>query len=293
MLKINDCTFSYSNRKKPVIDNMSLEITQGGIYGLLGSNGAGKSTLLNLICGLLTPDFGDVTLEGINTRLRLPETLSDLYLVPEEFDFPSMTLMKYVELNSVFYPRFSMENLTENLELFEISPDVNISKLSMGQKKKIALSFAMATNTRLLLMDEPTNGLDIPGKTAFRKFITMGANDNRIFLISTHQVRDVAQILDHILIIDNSKVLLDESICNIQRKLKFIETTDNNLINRSLFTVSSVLGSAVVLPNFDEDDTEVNLELLFQFAYDDPEGLKRAFLPNSSSEELINTSTNS
>lgn len=284
MLNIYDCTFSYSRRRPPVIDNMSLEITQGGVYGLLGSNGAGKSTLLHLICGLLTPDSGEITLEGINTRLRLPHTMADIYIVPEEFDFPSMSLMRYIELNSVFYPRFSMENLTENLELFGLTPDVNIGKLSMGQKKKVALSFAMATNSRLLLMDEPTNGLDIPGKAAFRKFISAGADDDRVFLISTHQVRDVAQILDHIIIIDNSKVLLDKSVYDIQSRLKFLETTDGELIDRSLYVASSVMGSAVVLPNTDGKDTEINLELLFQFAYDDPDGLKQAFAKDCKDE---------
>ncbi|MDE7413679.1 MAG: ATP-binding cassette domain-containing protein [Muribaculaceae bacterium] len=277
MLKINDCTFSYSRKNPPVIEDFSLTIDKGGIYGLLGSNGAGKSTLLNLICGLLTPDSGDVTLDGINTRKRLPETMSDLFIVPEEFDFPSMSLEKYVNLNKPFYPRFSWDSLVENLDLFGLSPEINIGKLSMGQKKKVALSFAMATNTKLVILDEPTNGLDIPGKATFRRFISAGADDDRIFIISTHQVRDVAQILDHIIIIDNHKVLLDRSVYDIQKHLKFVETTDRDLIDASLFTVSSIIGSAVVLPNYDGNDTEINLELLFQFAYDDPEGLKRAF----------------
>ncbi|MDE6258669.1 MAG: ABC transporter ATP-binding protein [Muribaculaceae bacterium] len=277
MLKVNDCTFSYSRRKEPVLKNFSLEIAEGGVYGLLGSNGAGKSTLLYLIAGLLNPDSGDVTLNGINTRLRRPETVSEIFIVPEEFDFPSLTLEKFVELNKPFYPRFSYDEMLENLAIFELTPDLNVSKLSMGQKKKVALSFAMATNTRVLILDEPTNGLDIPGKAAFRRYISRAVSDDRIFIISTHQVRDVAQLLDHILIVDNRQVLFDHSIADIQSRLKFVETLDRNLINSALYASNSLGGSALVLPNLDGNDTEINLELLFEFAHDDPQGLNAIF----------------
>lgn len=277
MLKVNDCTFSYSRRKEPVLKNFSLEITEGGVYGLLGSNGAGKSTLLYLIAGLLNPDSGDVTLNGINTRLRRPETVSEIFIVPEEFDFPSLTLEKFVELNKPFYPRFSYDEMLENLAIFELTPDLNVSKLSMGQKKKVALSFAMATNTRVLILDEPTNGLDIPGKAAFRRYISRAVSDERIFIISTHQVRDVAQLLDHVLIVDNRQVLFDHSIADIQSRLKFVETLDRNLINSALYASNSLGGSALVLPNLDGNDTEINLELLFEFAHDDPQGLNAIF----------------
>lgn len=277
MLKVNDCTFSYSRRKEPVLKNFSLEIAEGGVYGLLGSNGAGKSTLLYLIAGLLNPDSGDVTLNGINTRLRRPETVSEIFIVPEEFDFPSLTLEKFVELNKPFYPRFSYDEMLENLAIFELTPDLNVSKLSMGQKKKVALSFAMATNTRVLILDEPTNGLDIPGKAAFRRYISRAVSDERIFIISTHQVRDVVQLLDHVLIVDNRQVLFDHSIADIQSRLKFVETLDRNLINSALYASNSLGGSALVLPNLDGNDTEINLELLFEFAHDDPQGLNAIF----------------
>ncbi|MDE5790271.1 MAG: ABC transporter ATP-binding protein [Muribaculaceae bacterium] len=277
MLKVDNCTFSYSRRKKPVLKDFSLEISEGGIYGLLGSNGAGKSTLLYLISGLLTPAAGEVTLNGINTRLRLPETVSEIFIVPEEFDFPSMSLKKFVELNSPFYPKFSYEEMMDHLALFDLTLDLNVNKLSMGQKKKVALSFAMATNTKILILDEPTNGLDIPGKTAFRRFISRGVSDDRIFIISTHQVRDVAQLLDHIIMVDNSKVLFNKSVMEIQQHLKFVETLDRRLIDSALYASNSLGGSALILPNLDGNDTEINLELLFEFAHDDAETLNSVF----------------
>ena len=134
----------------------------------------------------------------VNVRLRQPVTLRDMFLVPEEFDLPPISLLSYVELNSPFYPRFSKEDMVKYLHYFEMDQDVNLGALSMGQKKKVFMSFALATNTSLLIMDEPTNGLDIPGKSQFRKFIASGMTDDKTIIISTHQVRDIDRILDHV-----------------------------------------------------------------------------------------------
>lgn len=280
MLKVDNLSFSYSRRKPPVLTDFNLEISAGGVYGLLGSNGAGKTTLLYLISGLLTPGAGVVTWNSIDTRKRLPVTQSDIFIVAEEMDLPSITIRKFAELNGVFYPNFSLDEMLSHLELFEVSPELNAGKLSMGQKKKVILSFAMACNTSVLILDEPTNGLDIPGKNAFRRFIARSASDERIFIISTHQVRDVAQILDHVIIIDNRKVLFDHSILEIQNKLKFVDTVKRDLTDASLFSTNSTIGTSVVIPNNDGNDTDVNLELLFSFAHEDPEGLNRIFESN-------------
>lgn len=277
MLKVDNLTFTYSRRQPPVLDSFNLEIEKGGVYGLLGSNGAGKTTLLYLISGLLTPGEGIVTWNGINTRKRCPVTVADIFIVPEEMDLPSISIRKFAELNGVFYPKFSLDEMISHLELFEISPELNAGKLSMGQKKKVILSFAMACNTSVLILDEPTNGLDIPGKNAFRRFIARSASDDRIFIISTHQVRDVSQILDHVIIIDNRKVLFDHSISEIQSKLRFVDTVKRDLVDSSLFSVNSTIGTSVVLPNTDGNDTDVNLEVLFSFAHEDPEGLNNVF----------------
>lgn len=277
MLDINHCTFSYSRGKKPVIDDFSLRLKEGGVYGLLGSNGAGKSTLLYLMSGLLTPASGDVTLDGENVRLRRPSTLSEIFIVPEEFDFPSMRIEEYARLNGAFYPRFSMEELEANMAIFELDPTMNLGGMSMGQKKKAALCFAMACNTKVLLMDEPTNGLDIPGKSSFRRFIARAMTDDRIFLISTHQVRDVGQILDHLLIIDNRRVLFDKPVAVVEERMKFCDTNDASLIARALYAEKGMGGASVILPNTDGMDTELNLELLFNFAHENPEKLNSLF----------------
>lgn len=277
MLNIKNCTFNYRHKGEPTIDDFSLKLKEGGVYGLLGSNGAGKTTLLQLISGLLTPVSGEVTLDGVNTRLRQPSTLEKIFFVPEEIELPPLKLDTFINLNGALYPKFSKEEMYHHLDTFGLPRDIRLDKLSMGQKKKVALSFAMACNTKILLMDEPTNGLDIPAKSAFRKYVIESMSDDRIFVISTHQVRDVSQILDHILIMDKQKVLLDRTVSEIQDKMKFTETVNNELINTALYAVKGLGGASVILPNEDGDDSELNIELLFDFAISDPEKLNSLF----------------
>ena len=277
MLTIKNCSFSYSRKGEPAINDFSLQLKEGGVYGLLGSNGAGKSTLLQLITGLLTPSSGEITFDGVSTRLRRPSTLENMFIVPEEIGLPALKLDKFAELNGVFYPNFSKEDMYRHLDTFGLDRNVRLDKLSMGQKKKVALAFAMACNTKLLLMDEPTNGLDIPAKSAFRKFIIESMSDDRIFVISTHQVRDVSQILDHILIMDNRKVLLDRTVAEIQSRMKFMDTVNPELIEKAMYAVKGLGGASVILPNNDDDDSELNLELLFDFAISNPEKLNSIF----------------
>lgn len=266
MLQINNLTFSYPRRRKHVIDNMDFEINSGGIYGLLGPNGAGKSTLLYLICGLLTPKAGNVTFKGLDTRLRRPDTLADIMIVSEELTLPAMSLDSFVKINAGFYPRFSHEDLARHLATFGVSDlaTIKMTSLSMGQRKKIYMSFALACNTSLLVMDEPTNGLDIPGKAAFRRFIASSADDERIIIISTHQVRDIDHILDHVMIMDEQQMLLNNSIADITSQLAFLNTSDPELCARALVSQPGIGGSQIVIENDGSYDTEVNLETLFE-----------------------------
>lgn len=268
MIKIENCSFRYKRGKDFTIKGFNLAFEEGGVYGLLGENGVGKSTLLQLICGLLTPETGSVLFNDVNTRLRLPSTIRDIYFVPEEIELPNMKLWEFANLYGALYPKYSEDDMKRNLSTFKIIGNPNLKKLSMGQKKKIALSFAMACNTPVLIMDEPTNGLDIPGKSTFRKFIAETMADERIFIISTHQVRDVSNILDHVIIMNNNKVLLNDSIYNIQSHLRFLNTIDKQVIDKAAYVIPGMGGSAVaVVTDGNEDNpTDVNLETLFDFA---------------------------
>ena len=277
MLQVENISFSYGRRKPEVLSDFSFSLEKGRVYGLLGKNGVGKSTLLYLMCGLLTPKHGRVMYHGVGMRRRLPETLRDVFLVPEEFDLPAVSLVQFVELNSPFYPNFSKEDMMTYLHLFEMDWNIHLGGLSMGQKKKVFMSFALATHTSLLLMDEPTNGLDIMAKSQFRKFIASGMSDERTIVISTHQVRDIDNVLDHVVIMNNSRVLLDESIVRVTERLAFVESDSPALAEEALYKLPSVQGNSLLLPNREGVETKLNLELLFGAVLADPEKIKDLF----------------
>ena len=263
MIEVENIRFKYAGARHLVFDDFSLQLEENRIYGLLGKNGTGKSTLLYLLSGLFRPSAGSVRYDGVATSLRRPETLREIFLVPEEFDLPAMSLEQYVRINRPFYPRFSREVLESCLKDFELSTDLQLNALSMGQKKKVFMSFALAANTKLLLMDEPTNGLDIPSKSQFRRVIAQNMTDDRTVIISTHQVHDVEQLLDHILILSPQKLLLNASVQDITERyvFEYRPVEDDAAV---LYAEPSLQGNAVIAPRKDGDgETQVNLELLF------------------------------
>ncbi|MBO5000933.1 MAG: ABC transporter ATP-binding protein [Bacteroidaceae bacterium] len=263
MIDVNQVSFSYGRRKPKVLDGFSMQLNQGAVYGLLGKNGTGKSTLLYLMAGLLRPQSGKVCYKGVDTMLRRPSTLQDMFLVPEEFALPNVSLKQYVKLNAPFYPNFSDELLRSCLRDFDMNEDIHLGELSMGQKKKAFMCFALATNTSLLMMDEPSNGLDIPSKSQFRKVIASGMSDEKAVIISTHQVRDIDSLLDHVLIMDASELLLNESVASICDKLYFTEQGMNEPTDDALYVQPSVQGNSVILPNTYGEESKLNLEVLF------------------------------
>lgn len=233
MLKIENVTYGY-NAMHNVLENFSLRFEEPGIYGLLGRNGTGKSTLLYLIMGLLRPRRGTITFEGHNTQERTPEALGEMFIVPEEYNLPEVTLPAYVGTLRPFYPNFDTDLLVRLLDLFGMLnvngatpdkdgiPQLDLSALSMGQKKKIYMCIALATRAKLLLMDEPTNGLDIPSKSQFRKVVAQGMREDQMVIISTHQVRDVETLLDHVTIVEQNAVLLNKKL-NVEEPINLEE----------------------------------------------------------------------
>lgn len=279
MLEINDITYSYSKRKNPVVKNYSLSILPGTICGLLGRNGAGKSTLLYLITGLLKPQQGSINYNGFTPWNRQVDFLNDVFIVPEEFFLPNVKLSEFVKTMTPFYPKFRMDDLEKHLYTFEMTPDVHLGQLSMGQKKRVFISFALACNTSLLILDEPTNGLDIPGKRLFRKAVLNGMTDDRTIIISTHQVYDVEKIIDHVVITDTDGVLLDSKMFDISNKLKFSFTTDRNRASEALVALDAPGGANIVELSDGDEETEINLETLFELTRQNPEIITRLF-PN-------------
>ena len=263
MLSFSNVSFTYGRRGKEVLSGLSLDFEENGIYGILGKNGTGKSTMLYLAAGLLRPKGGNVTVEGVPTQSRRPETLRKLFLVPEEFDLPEVSLRTYVQLNAPFYPTFREDILARCLKSFELGDDLNIGRLSMGQKKKVYISFALAAGTKYLLMDEPTNGLDIPSKKVFREVIAREMSEERVMIISTHQVRDVEQLIDHVVIVNDGTVMLNASTAEIESRLRFEQRAVGSDLSDALFVQQTMRGIELICPNSGNDETPIDLELLF------------------------------
>ena len=271
MITIENLSFAYKRRSPLVLDGFSLKLEHSGIYGLLGPNGVGKSTLLYLMTGMLFPTGGTVKFDGYDAGRRLPGVLERMFLVPEELVLPRMSAESYVNAYSCMYPNFSREIFDACLAEFMMPKVGRLDSLSMGQRKKVMISFAIAARTPLLLMDEPTNGLDIQGKAAFRSLVSRYISDDQIVVISTHQVRDLDQLLDHILIVNNQKVLLDSPVSKIQDKLSFYDNVTGDIVTRAMIALPSPGGFAVMGPNTDGDMTAINLELLFTYVLQHPE----------------------
>lgn len=277
MLKVEEMAFSY-RRNEYLLNKINFEITPGGVYGLLGKNGSGKSTLLYLMTGLMFPHIGTVTIDGIPAGKRLPRTMQNIYLLPEEYDLPAVSIERYVKNNAPFYPMFNREQFDNFLQIFELPQVKDLSQYSMGQKKKFLVSFALATNTPLLFMDEPTNGLDIPSKSQFRKAIALGMSDERSIIISTHQVRDLESMIDRVLVLHDNSIMLNESVMRIADKMEFVRTTSKEDLQGCIYSTFTPQGFVGVRPNVDGVDSLVDLEALFNSIITNPDVVKSLFV---------------
>lgn len=276
MIEITNLSFGY-NKKKLLYKNLTLSLKAGSIYGLLGKNGAGKSTLLKNLIGLLFPTNGDILVNGFSPKRRLPSFLETIYFIPEEVYVPSLTIDRYINLFAPFYPKFNKENMIRHLEELDVKTADKLNTLSFGQQKKFIIAFGLACNTKVLLLDEPTNGLDIPSKKRFRKLIAAEMNDDRMIFISTHQIRDLDNLIDRVVIVDEGALLLNASVATIAEKLLFTTVDEMPTGVKILYAEESLLGISVVTENKNIIESKVNLEHLFSAVTENPEMISQIF----------------
>ncbi len=276
MVQIENLSFGYT-RKQSLFDRLALELIPGNIYGLLGRNGAGKTTLLKVIAGLVFPRQGTSKVSGIDSAVRAPEVLEDICFIPEEYHLPPIRIERYVSLNAPFYNRFDHEKLAWLMKEFQLHPSHKLHQLSFGQKKKFLLAFGLSTSARLLLMDEPTNGLDIPSKSQFRRVIAASLTQEQSMVISTHQVRDLESLIDPVIIIDEGKIIFQQDVNSITSALAFetIPEIKENL--QPLYYEEGLGGYTSILPNIHDKDTRMDLELLFNGVIANTKGINQAF----------------
>ena len=261
MIEISNLNFGYS-KKKLLFQDLNLSLKEGHIYGLLGKNGAGKSTLLKNMVGLAFPASGTCTIKGFSSSKRLPSVLQDLFFLPEEIYLPSITAEKFFKSTAHFYPDFNEGDFFKMISEFDIPADIRMDKLSFGQQKKVMIAFGLAANTSLLIMDEPTNGLDIPSKSQFRKVIAAALTDDRCIIISTHQVRDLDSLIDTVLVLHKQEIVLNSSLDAIAEKLTF---SSSSAIGGKeiLYTEETSAGVNTITLNTGENYSKVDMELLF------------------------------
>jgi ABC-2 type transport system ATP-binding protein len=262
MIQIQNLHFGY--KRKKIFTGLSLQLEPGHIYGLLGKNGTGKSTLLRNIAGLLFPNQGTINVLGYTPGQRKPDFLKDIFMVAEEFFLPDVTVERLVKDHSPFYPKFNADQFNQYITDFSVPRSNTLQQMSHGQKKKVLISFGLACNTSVLLMDEPTNGLDIMSKSQFRKVMASCMDDNKCIVISTHQVKDLENLIDRITIIDEGRILFDQTIDSVTRRLSFHVSFDSEEVKQALYHESSLRGNVVITPNKTGEESKLDLELLYK-----------------------------
>ncbi len=273
MIEIKDLAFSYG--KTPILKSITTTLEEGRIYGLLGENGVGKTTLLTLLCGLKKVCSGSITTDGENPFDRTPTLLQNQFYLPDEVLPIAMKAECFAKERGAFWPDYDHAKFLEIMKEFENDPAKKMNQMSAGQLKKTYISLALACGCKYIFMDEPTNGLDIPSKTQFRSAIMKYTTDDSTIVISTHQVRDLENIIDPIIILDRQDVLLNATVEEITSKLYFDYGTQ--LHPESLYSEQLPGGFIQVYPNSTGEDSKINVEALFNAVHKNKELIKGMF----------------
>lgn len=273
MIRIEKLGFSYG--QVPVLKNITMNLEPGKIYGLFGENGVGKTTLLTLLAGLKKPLQGSIDIDGSAPYSRAPQVLENQFYLADEMLPVPMKAAEYARITGEFWPNYKQDTFEEIMELFENTSDKKMSEMSTGQLKKTYISLALALGCKYLFLDEPTNGLDIPSKAQFRSALMKYTGEDSTIVISTHQVRDLENIIDPIIILDRQDVLLNASLEEISRRLYFDYGTQ--LHPESLYSEQLPGGFIQVYPNAEGADSKVNIEALFNAVHHNKEFIKGLF----------------
>lgn len=261
MISLKNIDFKYAKKQQWLFHHLDCELQAGSIVGLLGKNGAGKTTLLKIMVGLLSPNGGEVEIMDDRPMERHPSLLQEIYFLPEEFYIPDVSVQSYVKANAGFYPRFDEDLLNRLISDFELPATKSLQKLSYGQKKKFLISFALSTRCKLLVLDEPTNGLDIPSKSIFRRVLAGSLEKDQLVIISTHQVRDVENLIDRVLMLENGSFIMQKDLLDISSKFHFAMV--HAAEGENILYKEQVPGGFKVIKSQTDGSSAVDIELLF------------------------------
>ena len=264
--------------QSPILKHLSFSIQPGNVYGVIGRNGAGKTTLLNCICGILRPK--GIFIDGQPFNGANPKMLTRIFMVTDVIPDIHVKACKYASMLSCMYPNFSMELFQESMKQFQLDTDGFIDTLSLGQRKMVFLSLAFASGAPYIVLDEPTNGLDITSRKVFRKLVASNMTDDRAIIISTHHINEVSTLLDHILILNDKRLVFDHPAMEIGSTLSFVESDNESDAKNALYTLSSAYGKRLILPNTTGTDSKIDYELLFEAVLENPVLINSQFANN-------------
>ena len=215
MLEMNSVTKTFGTFK--ALDNLTLTVPQGAVYGLVGPNGAGKSTAIRHLTGVYRPDSGTVQVDG-QPVYENPAVKSDIGYIPDEiFFFPSATIEDMRRFYKGLYPRFDEDLYRRLYDIFRLPKNGQIRRFSKGMQKQAAFHLALAMRPKVLILDEPVEGLDpVMRRQVMSLILSDVAEYGTTVLISSHNLRELEDVCDHVGIMDHGKMLLEKSLADMQ-----------------------------------------------------------------------------
>ena len=215
MLEMNSVTKTFGTFK--ALDNLTLTVPQGAVYGLVGPNGAGKSTAIRHLTGVYRPDSGTVQVDG-QAVYENPAVKSDIGYIPDEiFFFPSATMEDMRRFYKGLYPRFDEDLYRRLYDIFRLPKNGQIRRFSKGMQKQAAFHLALAMRPKVLILDEPVDGLDpVMRRQVMSLILSDVAEYGTTVLISSHNLRELEDVCDHVGIMDHGKMLLEKSLADMQ-----------------------------------------------------------------------------
>ena len=231
MLELKNVTKSFGDFK--ALDDLSMTVPKGAVYGLVGPNGAGKSTAIRCLLGVYRPDRGEITLNG-EEIYENPEVKTTVGSIPDDiFYFPSATLEDMRKFYRGIYPKFDDELFERLYEVFNLPKKSPIRRFSKGMQKQAAFHLSICTRPDLLVLDEPVDGLDpVMRRQVWSLLLSDVAQHGTTVLISSHNLRELEDICDHVGIMDHGKMLLERSLADMQgatHKLQIVGETPEGL----------------------------------------------------------------
>ena len=215
MIELKNVTKTFGNFT--ALDDLTMTVPKGCVYGLVGPNGAGKSTVIRHITGAYTPDSGCITLNGVEIYENAELKGKIGYIPDDVFYFPSATLEDMRKFYRGLYPKFDDKLFDKLYEIFNLPPKSPIRRFSKGMQKQAAFHLAICCRPEVLILDEPVDGLDpVMRRQVMSMILSDVAEYGTTVLISSHNLRELEDVCDHVGIMDHGKMLLERSLADMQ-----------------------------------------------------------------------------